>query len=113
MNSLYTCAKYYTGKQVIKIIHWFEIYRQDGLLSRQTESVRDHKFHSRNVIHRWLSQIGGILFRTCIKLKSKQRESGASQFLHALFANAFRNEAMSVYLERNFQILNRGSVCLL
>ena len=31
----------------------------------------------------------------------------------ALFANAFRNEAVSVYLERNFQILNRGSVCLL
>ena len=24
-------------------------------------------------------QIGGTLFRTCIKLKSKQRESGASQ----------------------------------
>ena len=54
------------------------------LLSGQTESVRDHKFHSGYVIHRWLSQIGGTLFRTCIKLKSKQRESGASQSLHVL-----------------------------
>ena len=52
------------------------------LLSRQTESVRDHKFHSGYVIHRWFSQIGGTLFRTCMKLKSKQRESGASQSLH-------------------------------
>ena len=49
------------------------------LLSRQTESVRDHKFHSGYVIHRWLIQLGGTLFRTCIKLKSKQRDSGASQ----------------------------------
>ena len=43
-----------------------------SLLSRQTESVRDHKFHSGMLIHRW---IGGTLFRTCIKLKSKQRET--------------------------------------
>ena len=57
-------------------------YLLNALLSRQTESVRDHKFHSGYVIHRWLSQIGGTLFRTCIKLKSKQRESGASQSLH-------------------------------
>ena len=48
------------------------------LLSRQTESVRDHKFHFGMLIHRWFTD-RGTLFRTCIKLKSKQRESGASQ----------------------------------
>ena len=44
------------------------------------------------LIHRW---IGGTLFRTCIKLKSKQRETVVHLSLCA-FADAFRNEAMSV-----------------
>ena len=43
------------------------------------------------LIHRW---IGGTLFRTYFKLKSKQREWCIP--VSALFANTFRNEAMSV-----------------
>ena len=42
------------------------------LLSRQTESVRDHKFHS-GYAHSSMDR--GTLFRTCIKLKSRQRET--------------------------------------
>ena len=45
------------------------------------------------LIHRW---IGDTLFRTCIKLKSKQRERQWCISVSALFANAFKNEAMSV-----------------
>ena len=43
-----------------------------SVLSRQMESVRDHKFHS-GYAHSSMDR--GTLFRTCIKLKSKQRET--------------------------------------
>ena len=45
------------------------------------------------LIHHW---IGGTLFRTCVKLKSKQREREWCISVSALFANEFRNEAMPV-----------------
>ena len=33
----------------------------DSLLSRQTESVRDHKFHSGMLIHRWFTDRGHFI----------------------------------------------------
>ena len=54
--------------------------------------MRDHKFHS-GYAHSSMDR--DTLFRNYIKLKSKQREIVVHLSLCA-FANAFRNEAMSV-----------------
>ena len=65
------------------------------LLSRQTESVRDHKFHS-GYAHSSMDR--GTLFRTCITLKSKQRESGASE--SRCFSQMRSEMRLSMFLQK-------------
>ena len=47
------------------------------------------------LIHRW---IGGTLFRTCITLKSKQRESGASE--SPCFSQMHSEMRLSMFLQK-------------
>ena len=51
------------GRQLSVIDHHFIIPTliSNCLLSRQTESVRDHKFHSGMLIHRWFTDRGHFI----------------------------------------------------
>ena len=69
------------------------------LLSRQTESVRDHKFHSGMLIHRWFTDRGHFISH--LHQTQEQTEGEWCISVSVLFANTFRNEAMSVSSERN------------
>ena len=40
---------------------YFQLEDFRDLLSRQTESVRDHKFHSGMLIHRWFTDRGHFI----------------------------------------------------
>ena len=80
------------------------------LLSRQMESVRDHKFHS-GYTHSLMDR--GTLFRTYIRLKSKQREIVVH--LKSLRFSQMRSEMrLCLFLQKwlkwsaHFPILNWG-----
>ena len=90
------------------------------LLSRQTESARDHKFHS-GYAHSLMvdHRQGSTLFRTCIKLRVSKEivvhlsSPQHNSHLKASHKYVFRNEAVSVSSERNLLTLNGGYVCRL
>ena len=70
-----------------------------NFLSRQTESVRDHKFHS-GYAHSLMVYRQGALY--CAPASNSRVTEGEWCIsVSVLFANAFRNEAMSVSSERN------------